>query len=190
MYHQIHRWLVLLRLHSIDIWTNGYGGKDGTKRVAILGPTDISYLISLYGLIHAGYAVLMLSPRIAAKAIASLMSQTHCGTLYHADLPSIARIVEEVKVEMPIHSLPLAQRKDYDKPDSVEFPVARDIDRLKEVNRKVIIMHSSGSTGTPKPIYLTHNRYNPMYPKGPGTKDFMTLPLLVARVHFSMKAVC
>ena len=75
-------------------------------------------------------------------------------------------------------AIPFLRRTGFDVPPSHEPLLVRDIDKAKEADRLAIIMHSSGSTGLPKPIYTNHKRYIQLSnPIGPGTRDFMTLPM-------------
>ncbi|KAL8969455.1 MAG: hypothetical protein Q9183_001988, partial [Haloplaca sp. 2 TL-2023] len=125
------------------------------------------------------FAVVTLSPRISAEAVANLMSATHCDVIVHTESPIPLRTVDEVKHQMNIHAIPMLQRDGFDTPSTEDQPFNRNVDKVKEAERMVIIMHSSGSTGLPKPIYTSHKRYTVGLPSiGPGTKHFMTLPLL------------
>jgi len=57
------------------------------RRAALLGHTDLDWIVSVFGLQRAGYAVLTLSPRLSAQAIINLMEKTHCETLIYRDSP-------------------------------------------------------------------------------------------------------
>ncbi|KAL8680911.1 MAG: hypothetical protein Q9186_002923 [Xanthomendoza sp. 1 TL-2023] len=147
-------------------------------RVALLGPTNIEWIATFYGLLRAGFAVLTLSPRLSAKAIVNLMSETQCESIIHPDAPQLLRVVDQAKSLAAIQTISMMSRTAFDRPLTDEPPLARDIDKNKEAERLVVILHSSGSTGLPKPIYTNHNRYvQPMNPVSPGTRDFVTLPM-------------
>ncbi|KAL8873972.1 MAG: hypothetical protein Q9174_000626 [Haloplaca sp. 1 TL-2023] len=147
-------------------------------RVSILGPTNIEWVVTCFGLLRAGFAVVTLSPRISAEAIANLMLATHCEVIIHTESPVPCRTVKEVKHQIDIQAIPMLQREGFDKPSADDQPFHRNVDKVRESERMVIIMHSSGSTGLPKPIYTSHKRYTVGLPSvGPGTKKFMTLPL-------------
>ncbi|KAL8799308.1 MAG: hypothetical protein Q9182_005983 [Xanthomendoza sp. 2 TL-2023] len=148
-------------------------------RVALLGPTTIEWIATLFGLLRAGFAVLTLSPRISAQAIVNLMSETQCESIIHADAPQCLRLVNQITVDAAdIQTISMLGKTGFDRPLTDEPPLARDIDRAKEAGRLVIIMHSSGSTGLPKAIYSNHKRFvQPNSTVSPGTRDFMTLPM-------------
>ncbi|KAL8965587.1 MAG: hypothetical protein Q9197_006448, partial [Variospora fuerteventurae] len=148
-----------------------------TSRVALLGPTDIQWIVTFFGLLRAGFAVVTLSPRLSSQAVANLMSETDCAAIICADSPQILRTIDQVTGQMKVQAVPLLRRAWFDRPWIDGPPLTRDIDKAKEAERMVIIMHSSGSTGFPKPVYTNHKRYTQLSLTLPGTKDFMTLPL-------------
>ncbi|KAL8645201.1 MAG: hypothetical protein Q9210_006841, partial [Variospora velana] len=147
------------------------------SRVALLGPTDIQWIVTFFGLLRAGFAVITLSPRISSQAVANLMSETDCASIICADSPQILRTIDQVKDQIKVQAVPLLRRASFDRPWIDGPPLTRDIDKAKEAERMVIIMHSSGSTGLPKPVYTNHKRYTQSFQTSAGTKDFMTLPL-------------
>ncbi|KAL8933717.1 MAG: hypothetical protein Q9216_006236 [Gyalolechia sp. 2 TL-2023] len=146
-------------------------------RVAILGPTNIEWVATVFGLLRAGFAVVTLSPRISAKAVMKLMSETHCESIICADSSLVLRTVDQVKEQASIQTVPILRRTWFDRPSVGVAPLTPVINKAKEAKRLVIIQHSSGSTGLPKPIYATHERCTQSYPGATGTKEFMTLPL-------------
>ncbi|KAL8991869.1 MAG: hypothetical protein Q9169_007580, partial [Polycauliona sp. 2 TL-2023] len=154
-------------------------------RVALLGPTNIEWIATFFGLLRAGFAVVTLSPRISAQAIVKLMSETHCETIVHAETSQLLRVIGLVADETSIKTLALLCRTGFDRPPSNEPPLVRDIDKAKEAERLAVIMHSSGSTGLPKPIYTNHKRYvQSLNPVSPGSRDFMTLPICSTEIGF------
>ncbi|KAL8749393.1 MAG: hypothetical protein Q9199_007714, partial [Rusavskia elegans] len=147
-------------------------------RVAVLGPTNIEWIATFFGLLRAGFAVVTLSPKISAQAIINLMSETRCETIVHADSPQLHGVIEHLADQTSIMRIPILPRTGFDRPPSHEPLLVRDIDKAKEADRLAIIMHSSGSTGLPKPIYTNHKRYvQSLNPVSPGSRDFMTLPM-------------
>ncbi|KAL8734217.1 MAG: hypothetical protein Q9166_001703 [cf. Caloplaca sp. 2 TL-2023] len=149
-------------------------------RVALLGPTNLEWFATLFGLLRAGLAVVTLSARISAQAIVNLMSEAQCDTIIHADTSHLLRVVDQVKDQGSFETVPILPRIGFDRPLTSDPPIIRDIDKAKEAERLIIIMHSSGSTGLPKPIYTNHNRYvQSINPVNPGTRDFMTLPITI-----------
>jgi len=147
------------------------------SRVALLGPTNLDWVVSVFGLSRAGYTVLTLSPRLSARAIVKLMQETHCGCLIYHEVPQSLVVVKEAASLMSLQTLPILPRHEYDKLEDHVPPFERDIDMAEERKRPATIVHSSGSTGLPKPIEVEHARYTMAYAIGPGDRDFMTLPL-------------
>ncbi|KAF6229077.1 hypothetical protein HO133_007191 [Letharia lupina] len=149
----------------------------GLSRVALLGPTNLEWVVSFFGLSRAGYTVLTLSPRLSAPAIVKLMQETHCECLIYHESPKLLAVMIEVVSLMSLQTLPILSRHDYDTPKGPAPPFERDIDVAEERRRPATISHSSGSTGLPKPIEVVHERYTMAYAIGPGDRDFVTLPL-------------
>lgn len=147
------------------------------NRVALLGPTNLDWVVSVFGLSRAGYTVLTLSPRLSAPAIVKLMQETHCECLIHHVSPQLSVVIQEAASLMPLQSMPLLSRHDYDTPDAPMLPFHRQVNMDEERRRPATIVHSSGSTGLPKPIEVVHARYTIAYAIGPGDRDFITLPL-------------
>lgn len=151
------------------------------KRAALLGRTDLDWIVSAFGLQRAGYAVLALSPRLSAQAMINLMEKTHCETLIYGDSSHVTKTAKMIKEEDSIQVLPMMSRKDYDKPGTLQTRFVREIDRDVERDRIALIQHSAGSTGLPKPIFSKHIRFTAPYPMGPGNREVMTLPLFVSQ---------
>ncbi|KAL8707032.1 MAG: hypothetical protein Q9225_007868, partial [Loekoesia sp. 1 TL-2023] len=141
------------------------------------GPTNVEWLTTVFGLLRAGFAVVTLSPRISSQAVAKLMSETHCETVICADSFQLLRTIDRVKEELDVQMIPILRRTWFDRPSTGGPPLTRDIDKAKEAERMILIMHSSGSTSLPKPIYTNHKRYTQYNQISPGEKEFMTLPL-------------
>ncbi|KAI4149890.1 MAG: hypothetical protein L6R39_002393 [Caloplaca ligustica] len=80
------------------------------SRVALLGPTTIEWVVTLFGLLRAGFAVVTLSPRISAQAVASLMSATHCESVICAVTPQTLRTLDQVKGRRDIQATPILSR--------------------------------------------------------------------------------
>lgn len=143
----------------------------------MIGHSNLDWVVSVFGLVRAGYAVLTLSPRLSLPAILKLLTETRCQCLLYGNLPNLAPLIDQIG---PLHSIqtrPILSRVGYDRLDDDEDLFARAVNREEEREKVVIIMHSSGSTGLPKPIYTKHHRYTLPSLPGPGTKDMITLPL-------------
>lgn len=143
----------------------------------MIGHSDLDWVVSVFGLVRAGYAVLTLSPRLSPPAVLKLLDETRCKCLLYGKLPHLAQLIDQIGTPNSIQSQPILSRIGYDSPDGNEPLFFREVNRNEEREKVVIIMHSSGSTGLPKPIYTKHKRYTLPSLPGPGSKDMITLPL-------------
>ena len=145
--------------------------------VAIIGHSDLDWVVSVFGLVRAGYTVLTLSPRLSPPAIIALLKETCCRRVLYGKLPHLVDLIEQIEKVNPVQTQPILSRLGYDMVESIEPVFFRIVNRDEERDKVVIIMHSSGSTGLPKPIYTKYNRYTLPSLPGPGSKDMITLPL-------------
>ena len=134
-------------------------------------------MVSVFGLVRAGYAVLTLSPRLSPPAIIALLKETCCQRVLYGKHPHLVELIEQIEKPNSVQTQPILSRVGYDKVESIEPVFSRNVNRNEEREKVVMIMHSSGSTGLPKPIYTKHNRYTLPSLPGPGSKDMITLPL-------------
>ncbi|RDW69422.1 hypothetical protein BP6252_08442 [Coleophoma cylindrospora] len=126
------------------------------KVVGIYAPTDLDYLVTIFGLGRLGYTSFLLSPRLPASAVHALLQSTGSSTLFYSSVhrPSIISdsILENIRI------LPLPTRDQYDNDDIYPPFYRKDVDEEKEHLRRYLMLHSSGSTGLPKPIGYTNKR--------------------------------
>jgi acyl-CoA synthetase (AMP-forming)/AMP-acid ligase II len=149
-----------------------------TSVVALLAPSNVDYVVSLFALSRLGYAVLCLSLRIAPNGIVNLLDQAKCSTIVHGPASSIRKKVEEVSQERSIDTLAIPSRATYDLPPCSRTPPIPANSDTKQLNsRTALIMHSSGSTGLPKPVYLSHRAVLTHAILGPGLHNINPLPL-------------
>ncbi|KAF2676380.1 acetyl-CoA synthetase-like protein [Lentithecium fluviatile CBS 122367] len=127
-------------------------GGEQAPAVGILAQSGLHVIITTLGLSRLGYAVLLLSTRLASPAISRLLDLARCDTLLTT--PGFHPVLAEVQKEQHVNVLELLAREDYCRLDA---PVlVRKYEPEKERRKRSIIIHSSGSTGLPKPIFLTH----------------------------------
>lgn len=120
--------------------------------VGILAQSGLHVIVTTLGLSRLGYAVLLLSTRLASPAISRLLGLANCETLLTTT--GFHPVLSEVQTERHLDVLELPVHSDYCNLDAP--PVVRKYDPEKERHKHSIIIHSSGSTGLPKPIFLTH----------------------------------
>ncbi|KAK4032964.1 putative gluconokinase 3 [Parachaetomium inaequale] len=146
--------------------------------VAILGPSDLDYLVTMLALIKLGHTVLFLSTRISPAAIESLVSVTGASALLAAPAHlEVARATQQKLEGLTVYEI--APRSTYEFPVEIHADTRLDqtLDLSIEAGNFVYIIHSSGSTGLPKPIYQTHKAALANYAVSMEMKAFITLPL-------------
>lgn len=160
--------------------------KTTSRTIALLGPTNIDWVISTFGLSRAGYTILALSPRLSYQAVVNLMQETKCTVLIFYPSAQLSPLVDQAKAAVPsIRVMPMIERNRYDCDNGSRIVqkngngmFIREIPDMEAERKKpAAILHSSGSTGLPKPIYLSHESFTVHYDLGPGERDFITLPL-------------
>lgn len=113
--------------------------------VALLGPSNLEYLVTLMAVIKWDHTVLFLSTRISPVAIESLAKTT--GTEYLIADGKFAEASETVRTVIPeLQVLPMPTRNDF------EFPIEsrpdthldKGLDTVIEMDQVVYIIHSSG----------------------------------------------
>ncbi|KAK4118762.1 acetyl-CoA synthetase-like protein [Parathielavia appendiculata] len=146
--------------------------------VALLGPSDLDYIITMLALIKLGHTVLFLSTRISPAAIESLISTTDAKVLLAAPAHmEVARATQQITPGLVVDKI--APRSVYEFPVEVhaDTRLGQTLELSTETNNFVYIIHSSGSTGLPKPIYQTHKAAIANYAVSMDMKAFITLPL-------------
>jgi acyl-coenzyme A synthetase/AMP-(fatty) acid ligase len=145
--------------------------------VGIYSPSNLDYLINIYALGRLGYTSFLISPRLPAKIVATLLKNTKARILVHGpDNQQLAQTTSTL-TEFPLKTVPLIQRSIYDSHDGSLQTVTRDVDPLKEQYRPYILLHSSGSTGLPKPVTYTNARLIVTCLPSPALIAFQSLPL-------------
>ncbi|KAF3763913.1 hypothetical protein M406DRAFT_332357 [Cryphonectria parasitica EP155] len=146
--------------------------------VALLGPSNLEYLVTLLALFKAGHTVLFLSIRIPPPAIEALIEATGTSFLI-ADPRYVETALAVEKVKPGLRVLDMPTRDVFEFPVSVHVDTQLDaaLDVKVETNEIVYIIHSSGSTGVPKAIYQKQSAALSNFSVHPDMKAFITLPL-------------
>jgi acyl-coenzyme A synthetase/AMP-(fatty) acid ligase len=153
--------------------------------VALLGPSDLNYLVTMLALSKLGHTGLLLSTRISLEAYASLLEKTASRHIViHESFRDTAcdlqkRIINGLEIdEIPtqeVYDYPIEDDDDDD--DDVDTIIAPSLDPSEEANHIAWIIHSSGSTGLPKPIFQTQRAAVKNYATNMNMRGFITLPL-------------
>lgn len=123
------------------------GSDEKRTVVAMLGPSNLEYLVTMQAFIKLGHTILFLSTRISAPAIQSLMDKT--GAAYLVADPRYADMALAVQDQNPgLRVLEMPTRSVF------EFPIAAvgntqldaALDPGVETNEIVYIIHSSGKS--------------------------------------------
>jgi acyl-CoA synthetase (AMP-forming)/AMP-acid ligase II len=141
--------------------------------VALIAPSTLNYLITMFALSRLGYTVLILSIRLQVPAYVSLLEKTDCWTILTTE--QFSATIAGIQRERPVKSLPLLRSEDYLHVDAPDFPTT--FTGPEQSSKIAWIIHSSGSTGLPKPIFQTHRSCLANYEKGFPLRAFITLPL-------------
>ncbi|WYZ44914.1 hypothetical protein EsH8_VIII_000230 [Colletotrichum jinshuiense] len=146
--------------------------------VAVLGPSNFDYLVTMLALTKLGHTTLFLSTRISQEAIESLISVT--GAQYLLADRRYLETAAGAKQTLPhLDVFEIAGKSTYEFPIEVHADTCMDYGRDPsiETNNLIYIIHSSGSTGLPKPIYQTQKSAISNYSSSMDMKAFITLPL-------------
>ncbi|KAF2993878.1 putative secondary metabolism biosynthetic enzyme [Curvularia kusanoi] len=146
--------------------------------VALLGPSNFEYAVTMLALTKLGHTVLLLSTRIPQLAIESLIETT--GATHLLADGRFLQTASDVQANMPsVHVEEIAKQSSFDFPIELYADTRLDyqLDHNVEASNNVFIIHSSGSTGLPKPIYQPQKSCIANYAIHMDMKAFITLPL-------------
>ncbi|KAL2415810.1 Non-canonical non-ribosomal peptide synthetase ascB [Exophiala dermatitidis] len=162
--------------------------KQDARVVALLGPSNLDYVITALALSRLGFTVLYLSTRISEPAYLSLLDATGCRHIvFHPTFQKTVSALKAVKPDLEI--IPIRGESDYKYEPSSKLTTGvqeeqaeqeQNLDLDEETKKVCWIIHSSGSTGPPKPIYQTHYSALRNYEQNMNMKGFITLPLFHA----------
>lgn len=150
--------------------------------IALLGPSDLNYLVTLLALSKLGHTVLFLSTRISLEAYASLLGKTQSRHIFiHDSFNDTAAELRERLPGLQVAEIPTQALYDspisVDENESINTNITPSFDLVKESKYLAFIIHSSGSTGLPKPIFQTQGAAIRNYAGNMNMSGFITLPL-------------
>ncbi|KAL2827184.1 hypothetical protein BDW59DRAFT_171478 [Aspergillus cavernicola] len=147
--------------------------------IALLGPSDLNYLVLLLALTKLGHAGLLLSTRISVEAHVSLIERTNAQHVFaHGSLKDTAGKIKARVPALQFHDIPTEECYEYPiSDDTIATNLLSHLDPEVETNHLAWIIHSSGSTGLPKPIFQTQRAAIKNYASNMNMRGFITLPL-------------
>jgi acyl-CoA synthetase (AMP-forming)/AMP-acid ligase II len=112
--------------------------------VALLGPSNIEYLVTLLALSKLGHTVLLLSTRIPQPAVENLLTRTEGTVLVYES--RFSELASRVQGSMSVRLLELAGRPVFEFPVEMRGDTRLDYNLDPEIEKDNIsfIIHSSG----------------------------------------------
>ncbi|KAL7266345.1 hypothetical protein RUND412_011110, partial [Rhizina undulata] len=132
----------------------------GQRVVALLGPSNLDYLVSILAISRLDMTVLFLSTRISDAAYVHLFEKTGCTDV--AVHPSFAKTMARVKdiYGDNLNVFNITPRSEYALGENSSLngdeSAPLKIDPKVQGKKAAWIIHSSGSTGLPKPVSQTN----------------------------------
>ncbi|OJJ30358.1 hypothetical protein ASPWEDRAFT_120587 [Aspergillus wentii DTO 134E9] len=147
--------------------------------ISLLGPSDLSYLVTLLALTKLGHTILFLSTRISIEAYVSLLERTGSNhLLIHQSFRDAAEELQKRRPGLQIDEIPAQEVYYYPIPEEdIDTNLVPHLDPDVESKYNTFIIHSSGSTGLPKPIFQTQGAAIKNYAGNMNMRGFVTLPL-------------
>ncbi|RFU36300.1 hypothetical protein B7463_g91, partial [Scytalidium lignicola] len=154
---------------------------DDSETIALLGPSDLEFMITMFALNRLGYTILILSPRLPIDAYVALLKATGCSSIcYASGLESTVLRIQKIE---ELRSLQILNQCDFNA-STAKAPRLQIVrDGLATSCKVAFIMHSSGSTGMAKPIFQTHEACLGNYAAGHEMRAFLTVPLYHTHGH-------
>ena len=149
--------------------------------IALLGLSNLDYVIATLALTRLGFTVLFLSTRISDTAYLSLLDATGCShIIVDAAFRSKGETLVSCSESLSTHDIITFAQYASGKGSSIRTSSLPTFDLDLETTKVAWIIHSSGSTGLPKPILQTHQAALLNYATNMNMAGFITLPLFHA----------
>ncbi|KAK6076359.1 hypothetical protein SCUP515_05522 [Seiridium cupressi] len=144
--------------------------------IGICAPTDLDYLVVIFGCMRLGYVPFLLSPRLAPSAVKALLASQGSDTLLFAPGDRLFRVGDKDLESFNLQPIPT--RDAYDNFEQKEILVDQyNIpDVLNKTSRRCMMLHSSGSTGLPKTIDVDDQKLMAVAAYAQDTTAFITAP--------------
>ncbi|KAI9651248.1 hypothetical protein NHQ30_001286 [Ciborinia camelliae] len=80
--------------------------------IALLAPSNLDYVATIFALTRLGFAVLLLSNRLAPEAYISLLRKTQCKRIISSD--NHHEVIKSIQAELELSRYPLLKQSQYD----------------------------------------------------------------------------
>ncbi|KAM0806547.1 putative NRPS-like enzyme [Seiridium cardinale] len=144
--------------------------------IGICAPTDLDYLVVIFGCMRLGYVPFLLSPRLAPSAVKVLLESQGSDALLFAPGDRLFRVGDKDLESFNLQPIPT--RDAYDNFEEKEILVDQysNPDVLNKTSRRCMILHSSGSTGLPKTIDIDDQKLMAVAAYAQDATAFITAP--------------
>ena len=154
---------------------------EDARVIALLGLSNLDYVIATLALTRLGFTVLFLSTRISDTAYLSLLDATGCSNIIVDEaFRSKSNTLASSSESLSTHDIVTYAQYASGKALSTSSSSLPTFDLDHESRKIAWIIHSSGSTGLPKPILQTHQAALLNYATNMNMAGFISLPLFHA----------
>lgn len=148
--------------------------------IALLGPSDLDYLVMLLAVAKLGHTGLLLSTRLSNEAYVSLLERTGSHNLFvYNSYKGTAAELQNLVPGLQAAEILTEDVYNYPIPTGLhaDTNLVSHLNPATESKHTSWIIHSSGSTGLPKPIFQTNGAAVKNYAHNMNMSGFITLPL-------------
>lgn len=129
--------------------------------MSIVAPTDLDYIVTIFGFIRLGYTPFLISPRLAPSTVRTLVGNQNSHTLFYSPDHGSFKAQDPSLIDLDLH--PLLTRAEYDRPRRQQFYDGQRPDNSRADSElsssRCLMLHSSGSSGlVPKTIDMENHR--------------------------------
>lgn len=144
-----------------------------------MAPTDLDYIVTIFGFIRLGYTPFLISPRLAQSTVRTLVKNQNSDTLFYS--PEHASFKTQDPSFVDLNLYPLLTREEYDQPGHQELHTPQPLENRRKDSElsstRCLILHSSGSSGlVPKTIDMENHRLMLVSSYAQDASMFTTVP--------------
>ena len=163
--------------------------------IALLGPSDLDYFITVFAFWRLGITVLLLSPRLSLEGHLNLLKEVEAsGLIFHKSYAHRAHELKHKLSNLGTIDLISGISSDDSALNGPQTGEPQLPPSAASAGSMACILHSSGSTGLPKPIKLTNGLALKIAGNNMNMTSFLTVPIFhgqgltsILRAIFSAK---